>query len=83
MVTAYETFEYNSQDSFDSDDDDTYSETAESELEDEAPTKPRECTEHSNQMSYSWRLITLCILKVALNGMMNFLSAAGLEMSGI
>ena len=37
---------------------------------------------HLNQFSYSWRVITLCVLKVVLNGVMNFLVAAGLEVSG-
>ena len=78
-VTGFDAFGYNSQDSFDTDED----EYEDSESDNETET-PIEIADHShlNQMSYSWRILTLCVLKIVLNGIMNFLTAAGLEVSG-
>ena len=59
-----------------------YSDDDESELEEDTTDK-KKGGEDLSQMSYSWRLMTMCVLKVVVNGIMNFLNAAGLEMSGI
>ena len=75
-----DSFEYNSQDSFDTDDEEYDDDESDPELD-----TPIEIADHShlNQLSYSWRVITLCVLKIVLSGIMNFLTTAGLEVSGM
>eukprot|EP00794_Sanderia_malayensis_P010274 gene10274-11329_t len=82
---SYDSFEYNSQDSFDSTSDyePTDSEAEDSDSEDEGGLKMKTDQNHLNQFSYSWRLMTLCVVKIVLNSMTNFLNAAGLEMSDL
>ena len=78
-ATCSGSFEYNSQDSFDTDEEEYLDDDSDAESD-----KPIEMADnsHLNQFSYSWKVITLCVLKVVLNGITNFLTAAGLEVSG-
>lgn len=78
----FSSFEYNSQDSFDTDEDDDYTYDEDDTASDADTNLPPVDDSHLNQMSYSWRLMNLCILKIVLDGIMSFLTAAGLEVSG-
>ena len=45
--------------------------------------KENDETEHLDKSSYSWLLMNLCLVKVVLEGIRNFIIAAGLDLQGL
>lgn len=78
-----EEIDYDSADSAISDLDESEEEDDVFETTVKPKTKPKDNTEHTNPMSYSWCILRLAIVKILQAQLQEFLGVAGIEVQGI